>query len=306
MAVAAMVYKESQRVAEQTAPERIFPTASDDVAFSCLSAETPQTRHPSYRLAFADTEFLLREDLRPVRLQLELMKPELVLTEQGVASTVVFYGSARIPEPAQAAAALARAATDAERRVAQAMVDKSRFYDEARALAQRCSSIRQPEAGKRHAVVISGGGPSIMEAANRGAADVGAPSIGLNIVLAHEQAPNRYVTPALSFQFHYFAIRKMQFLLRARAVCVFPGGYGTLDELFETLTLIQTGKIKPIPVLLFGRAFWNKVVNFDALVEEGVIAPADVGLFHFVETADEAWAVLGDAWEQGGATLIAS
>lgn len=275
--------------------ERIFPTAEQDVAFSCQVTPTPQTLHPHYRLAFTDVDFMLREELRPLRLQLELLKPEMVLQEFRIASTIVFYGSARIPEPGAAGARTAAAQTARDQAVAANLAAKAKYYVEARTLAARISSIVQPVPDERHFVVTSGGGPSIMEAANRGAADAGAPSIGLNIVLEHEQAPNLFVTPALSFQFHYFAIRKMHFLMRARALCVFPGGFGTLDELFEVLTLIQTRKIKPIPVLLFGEAFWRRIVNFEALAEEGVISYEDLSLFQFVETADEAWAILSAA-----------
>jgi uncharacterized protein (TIGR00730 family) len=186
--------------------------------------------------------------------------------------------------------ALVAAATNPEQEaVAERLKAKSRYYDVARDLARLASRCNQDEEGKHHFVVCSGGGPSIMEAANRGAADEGRESIGLNIVLPHEQLPNRYVTPDLSFQFHYFALRKMHFLLRARAVAVFPGGYGTFDEMFELLTLVQTGKVRPLPILLFGRDYWNRVVNFQAMVEEGVIAPHDLDLIRWCEEADEAW-----------------
>ena len=188
----------------------------------------------------------------------------------------------------------AAATDDASRNIARRLKAKARYYDEARKLARLASQVPVDANGDRNFVVCSGGGPSIMEAANRGAADEGRESIGLNIVLPHEQAPNRYVTPSLSFQFHYFALRKMHFLLRARAVAVFPGGFGTFDEMFELLTLIQTGKIKPIPIVLFGKEFWHRVVNFDALVEEGVVSARDLGLFKFVETADEAWKIVQD------------
>lgn len=268
-------------------PSRIFPEARKDADFAKLDKETPQTRSPSYRLAFQDNDFLLREDLRPVRFQLELLKPELLLDEAKIASLFVMYGSARIPEPGHKA-------SNPDPAVAARLEANAHYYDEARRLAQLASAAPVDEDGWRHFVVCSGGGPSIMEAANRGAADVGAESVGLNIVLPHEQAPNLYVTPSLSFQFHYFALRKMHFLLRARAVAVFPGGFGTFDEMFELLTLIQTGKIKPMPVLLFGQAFWNRVVNFEALVEEGVISAADLSIFRFVESAEEAWAIVQD------------
>ncbi len=271
-------------------PKRVFHPAREEAETARQQASSPQTEHPAYRLAFQDMDFLLREDLRPVRFQLELLKPELLLDEAGIASTFVFYGSARIPEPSRADALITAAATPEQRRIAERLQAKAKYYDEARALARLASRSPLDEEGRRQFVVCSGGGPSIMEAANRGAADEGAESIGLNIVLPHEQLPNGYVTPSLSFQFHYFALRKMHFLLRARAVAVFPGGFGTFDESFELLTLIQTGKLKPIPILFFGREFWERVVDFDALVEEGVIAPDDLDLFQYVETAQEAWA----------------
>ncbi|WP_448586346.1 LOG family protein [Thermaurantiacus sp.] len=266
--------------------------AREDARRSQRVLATPQTEHPAYRLAFQDLDFLLREDLRPVRLQLELLKPELLLAEAGIASTLVFYGSARIPAPEAAEAFRAAAAGTPQASVAERLAEKSRFYAEARKLAFLASSQPCRADGTRDFVVCSGGGPSIMEAANRGAADAGAPSIGLNVVLPHEQKPNDYVTPSLSFQFHYFAIRKMHFLMRARAVAVFPGGFGTLDELFELLTLVQTGKMQPIPILLFGEAYWRRIIDFGALAAEGVIDPADLNLFHYVETAEDGWRLL--------------
>jgi uncharacterized protein (TIGR00730 family) len=271
-------------------PKRVFQAAREEAEAANQPTAAPQTADPAYRLAFQDMDFLLRQDLRPVRFQLELLKPELLLDEARVGSTMVFYGSARIPEPEAADALIAAAATDDQRRIAERLKAKAKYYDEARALARLASREGVDSEGWRHFVVCSGGGPSIMEAANRGAADEGQESIGLNIVLPHEALPNPWVTPSLSFQFHYFALRKMHFLLRARAVCVFPGGYGTFDEAFELLTLIQTGKVKPMPILFFGRDYWDRVVNFQALVEEGVIAERDLDLFEFVETADEAWA----------------
>ena len=270
-------------------PKRVFPPARDDAAVAENTAPAPQTRSPAYRLAFQDLDFLLREDLRPVRFQLELLKPELFLDEAGIASTFVFYGSARIPEPDKADALIAAAANEKQRKIAERLKFNSRYYEESRQLARLASRTHPDAEGKRQFVVCSGGGPSIMEAANRGATEVGAESVGLNIVLPHEQMPNPYVTPELSFQFHYFALRKMHFLLRARAVAIFPGGFGTFDEAFELLTLVQTKKVKPLPILFFGREFWERVVNFEALVEEGVVSPDDLNLFRFVETADEAW-----------------
>lgn len=261
--------------------------------------ETPQSRSPSYRLAYADPDFLLRDELRGVRLQLELMKPELVQRELGVCSTVVIFGSTRIPEPEAAQAALVEAEAAAARApaddglaralsVAQRVAAKARYYNEARRLGQIITKVSQTN-GHSEYVVVTGGGPGIMEAANRGAQDVGGKSIGLSIVLPREERPNPYVTPELSFQFHYFAVRKMHFLLRARALVVFPGGYGTLDELFETLTLIQTKKVEPVPVLLFGQEYWERVINFKEFANEGTIAATDLELFQYVETAEEAW-----------------
>jgi uncharacterized protein (TIGR00730 family) len=276
---------------EQKLPKRIFARAKEDAAAARRVSPTRQTASNAYRLAFQDNDFLLREDLRPVRFQLELLKPELLLDEANIASTFVFYGSARIPDPEKADALIAAAKTDTQRLIANRLKANSKYYDEARKLARLASATPQSD-GKRHFVVCSGGGPSIMEAANRGAYDLGADSIGLNIVLPHEQMPNDYVTPDLSFQFHYFALRKMHFLLRARAVAVFPGGFGTFDETFELLTLMQTGKITVMPVMLFGETFWRRVVNFDALVEEGVISPSDLDLIHFVETAEQAWSIV--------------
>jgi uncharacterized protein (TIGR00730 family) len=271
---------------------RKFYRAKQEADFADRApTDTPQTRHPAYRLAFQDSDFLLREELRPVRFQLELLKPEMLLDEAGVGSTLVMYGSARIPPPDAVEAALegAKKLPENERKVVENLAAKAKYYTEAYRLARMVSEKSIIEDGERQFVVCSGGGPSIMEAANLGASDGGAESIGLNIVLPHEQAPNPYVTPYLSFHFHYFALRKMHFLLRARAVAVFPGGYGTFDEFFETLTLIQTGKMKPIPILLFGREFWNRVVNFEALCEEGTISPGDLDLFHWCETAEDAW-----------------
>lgn len=266
-------------------PSRIFARADQDAVAAKLATPTRQTESPSYKLAYQDVDFLLRDDLRPVRFQLELLKPEILLDEAKIGSTFVFYGSARIPEPGHKA-------HGATADVAARLEAKSHYYDIARELARLAGCSATDEDGMRHFVVCSGGGPSIMEAANRGAADAGCESIGLNIVLPHEQAPNIYVTPRLSFQFHYFALRKMHFLLRARAVAVFPGGFGTFDEMFELLTLIQTGKTKRMPVLLYGREFWNRVVNFDAMVEEGVISPGDLDLLTFVETAEEGWTAI--------------
>jgi uncharacterized protein (TIGR00730 family) len=278
--------------------DRRFYKAKQEAGFVEKQLSTPQTQSKSYTLAFQDTEFLLREELRPVRFQLELLKTDMLLDEADIASTLVIYGSARIPEPDKADALLAAATDERGKVIAQRMKDKSVYYEESRKLAQLASSCKiRDNDGKRHFVVCSGGGPSIMEAANRGADDVGAESIGLNIVLPHEQAPNVFVTPKLSFQFHYFALRKMHFLLRARAVAVFPGGFGTFDEFFELLTLVQTGKVKKMPILLFGREFWNRVIDFEELMLEGVISPPDLDLFQMVDSAEEAWGVVQAFYE---------
>lgn len=274
--------------------DRRFYKAEQEAKFAEEAPHsTPQTQDPAYTLAFQDNDFLLREELRPVRFQLELLKTEMLLNEADIASTMVMYGSARIPEPAKADEKIAAAKTDREKIIAERLKEKAQYYDEARKLAKISSECGLTDNdGKRHFVVCSGGGPSIMEAANRGADDAGKESIGLNIVLPHEQAPNEYVTPHLSFQFHYFALRKMHFLMRARAVAVFPGGFGTFDEFFELLTLIQTGKMEPLPILLFGKNFWDRVINFDELALEGTISPEDLQLFQRVETADEAWQIV--------------
>ena len=276
--------------------ERKFRPARQEADDARKAIETPQTSSAAYKLAFQDNEFLLREDLRPVRFQLELLKPQLLMDEARIESTFVFYGSARIPEPDQVQARIDAATTPEQKKIAENLGKKARYYEEARKLARIAAQYPVNAAGCRHFVVCSGGGPSIMEAANRGAVDVGQTTIGMNIVLPHEQAPNLFVTPELSFQFHYFALRKMHFLLRARALAVFPGGFGTFDEMFELLTLIQTGKIEPIPVLFYGKEFWTRVVNFEALVEEGVISPRDLNLFHFVETAEEGWEIVQNFW----------
>ncbi|QIL01794.1 LOG family protein [Sphingomonas sinipercae] len=279
-------------------PKRIFPTSRVDAQAASHVPSSPQTESRAYKLAFQDLDFLLREDLRPVRFQLELLKPELMLNEANIASTFVFYGSARIPEPAAADALIEAATDETQKRVAERLKAKAHYYEVARELARLASRCAVDEDGSRHFVVCSGGGPSIMEAANRGAVEEGRETIGLNIVLPHEQLPNTFVTPDLSFQFHYFALRKMHFLLRARAVAVFPGGFGTFDEMFELLTLIQTGKVRPLPILLFGREFWNRVVDFEALADEGVISRQDLDLLHWTESAEEAWAFVQKYYEE--------
>lgn len=287
-------------MADKDLTDRRFYRAEQETRFAEQAPDrTPQTAHPAYKLAFRDTDFMLRDELRPVRFQLELLKPELLLDEARVGSTLVIYGSARIPSPADAQARVDAASNgdEFEQKVAARLAEKAKYYDEAYKLARLVSEKAIIEGGKRQFVVTTGGGPSIMEAGNRGASDAGAESIGLNIILPHEQAPNSYVTPYLSLNFHYFALRKMHFLLRARAVAVFPGGFGTFDEFFELLTLIQTGKMKPIPILLFGKDFWTRVVDFEAIAEEGTISRKDLDLFHWCETADEAWTHIAEFYE---------
>jgi len=264
-----------------------FRDAQLDIKTAQEVPDTPQTRAPSYALAFADKEFLCRDELRPVRLQLELLKPEMLLDDAGIETTIVLFGGARIPEPAKKAGART-----------QTLADLSKYYDEAQEFA-RLMTLKSMESGGRENVIVTGGGPGVMEAGNRGAIDAGGASIGLNIVLPHEQAPNEYVTPELCFNFHYFAIRKMHFLMRAKAICVFPGGFGTLDETFEALTLIQTGRMERMPFLLFGGDFWRKIINWDALADAGTISADDLELFRFVETAAEAIELI-ENWEGAG------
>jgi len=283
-------------------PAKCFPSASDSVKHAALCIVSPQTQSDSYRLAFDDPQFLLRDELRPVRLQLEIMKPELIQQEHNVKATVVIFGGSRIPNPETAAKRLQEVEMHAKReplsdladfhvRRARNVLAQSHYYEEARELA-RLITESCLSSGDCDLIVSTGGGPGIMEAANRGAYEAGGKSIGLNIVLPHEQAPNEYITPELCFQFHYFAMRKMHFLMRARALVAFPGGFGTMDELFETLTLLQTKKIERLPVILFGREFWNKAIDFDFLVHEGVIEPQDKDLFYTVEKAREAWDII--------------
>ncbi|MEM6939054.1 MAG: LOG family protein [Pseudomonadota bacterium] len=261
--------------------------AHSDRTAAEAAPDTPQTRAPAYRLAFNDDDFLCRDELRPVRLQLELLKPELMLDAEGITSTIVLFGGARIPAPEEKHSART-----------QTLADLSHFYAETREFA-RLMTLKSMESGGAEGVIVTGGGPGVMEAGNRGALDAGGRSIGLNIVLPFEQAPNAYVTPELCFNFHYFAIRKMHFLMRAKAICVFPGGFGTLDELFEALTLIQTGRMQRVPFLLFGQAFWQKIINWDALADAGTISDEDIDLFRFVETAADAVTLI-ETWDDTG------
>ena len=254
----------------------------------------------AYRLAFADPEFMLRRETRGIRFQLELMKPDLGLTAQGIEHTVVVYGSARFisPEAAEQQLADARASGDTERIArAERAVKNAYYYDQARQFARLVAEYSESRPPAERLYICTGGGPGIMEAANRGAHDVGAPTIGLNIVLPHEQSGNRFITPTLNFKFHYFALRKMHFMMRAKALVAFPGGFGTMDELFEVLTLVQTGKAKPVPIVLFGSDYWKRFINFEVLVEEGTISPEDLSLFRYVDNAEEAWCLVRDFYQ---------
>ncbi len=261
----------------------------------------------AYLKAYADMDFMGRKDLRSVRLQLELLKPELILREHKIRSTIVVFGSARILSPEEANRRLAHAKeelsehprdVELKRRVvdAEKKVELSHWYEEARRFSMLLSKAQQ--AGQDlEQVIVTGGGPGIMEAANRGAWECGAKSIGLNITLPHEQDPNPYITPELCFQFHYFSLRKMHFLMRAKALVAFPGGYGTLDELFETLTLVQTGKKRPLPIVLVGKSFWKRLVDFDYLAEQGMTNWEDNKLFKMVDTAEEGWDHIRRFWK---------
>ena len=260
-------------------------TSVEDLAAAKRAPSTPQTESAAFRLAFSDEEFMTSEDTRGIRFQLEYLKAEFRLREHGIRSTVVLFGGARIPEPGKPAWA---ARNETQKKNLEAA---SHYYSEARRFAQY-ASLTSRALDFHDYVVVTGGGPGVMEAGNRGAADVGAPTIGFNIVLPHEQTPNGYITPDLCFNFHYFATRKIHLLLRARAVAIFPGGFGTLDEFFETLTLIQTGRMDRIPLLLFGMEFWRKVINFEALADAGTISPEDPDLFTVVDTAEEGWDVI--------------
>lgn len=271
--------------------------------------------HPSFRRADQDLDLLKRDELRPIRLQLEFLKPELILAEQGICGTIVVLGATRIIEPVAARHRVERARKALEQHpqipelkhrltVAERILAKSHYYDVARELGRLVGKAGHG-AGDCRLAIVTGGGPGLMEAANRGSYDVGAKSVGLNISLPQEQFPNPYITPDLCFQFRYFGLRKMHFHLRARAMVAFPGGYGTLDELFETLCLIQTRKIKPVPVILVGEQFWRRVLDVEFLAAEGTIDPEDAELFVFAETAEEIWKIIRDWYEQGGESLFA-
>lgn len=280
-----------------------FPNIKDSVlphAWADLQAEASShdwMEPQAHRLAFADPEFLLRRETRGIRFQLEMLKPDLAQAEAGIENTVVVFGSARFLDMNSAQAQLLAARQSGKTldiHKALTLVRNAEHYENARTFAQlvarSCSCL--PDDEKLY--ICTGGGPGIMEAANRGAQEADAPSVALNIALPHEQHPNPYVTPDLSFKFHYFALRKMHFMMRAKALVAFPGGFGTLDELFEVMTLVQTRKARPVPILLFGTAFWKRLVNMEVLVEEGTVSPEDMELFHYVDTPEAAWQVICD------------
>ena len=298
---------DKDEMSESKDTQNIFPSAEEDAMASEHARETPLTRSSSYRLAYTDDAFLMRDESRSIRLQLEWLKPELIQQEHDIHATVVIFGGSRFPSTDLAADRLRQAETDLSRqpdnpglqrkvRIAGQVLRNSRYYEEARELG-RLISTTDGSSDERF-VVVTGGGPGVMEAANRGAAEAGGISVGLNIALPFEQQPNAFVTEGLCFQFHYFAMRKMHFLKRARALVACPGGFGTLDELFETLTLIQTRKIKPVPVLLMGSEYWRRLIDFDFLVDEGAIEEADLKLFEIVDSADQAWAKIRAFWNR--------
>lgn len=278
---------------------RVYPSAREGLEQAQQQIDMPQTRSPAYRLAFADNEFLTTDDTRAVRLQLEWQKFDLLLERAGIEHTMVLFGGARIVSAKEANARVTslqekcaaepdNAALAHALQQAKNLLNKAQYYDDAQQLAFRIANESQQAFGFP-STVMTGGGPGIMEAANRGAFEAGKPSIGLNIVLPKEQHPNPFITPEFCFQFHYFAVRKMHFLMRARAIIVFPGGYGTMDELFETLTLLQTGRITPLPIVLYGETYWRQIINFELMVEEGVISHDDLCLFRYANSVDEAF-----------------
>ena len=285
-----------QSIQDLKAPSLPHAWAETKTAFHDAGLLEPQAS----RLAFADPEFLLRRETRGIRFQLEMLKPDLAQTEAGIEHTVVVFGSARFSDMATAQASLQTATQSGQAQdITQAKtgVRNAQHYENARVfaklVAQSCACLPEDE----RLTICTGGGPGIMEAANRGAQEAGAPSVALNIALPHEQQPNPYVTPELSFKFHYFALRKMHFMMRAKALVAFPGGFGTLDELFEVMTLVQTRKARPVPILLFGSDYWKRLINMDVLVEEGTISQEDLKLFRYVDTPEAAWQVICDFYQ---------
>lgn len=282
------------------------PESAYSLQVNAMQQQKPSTSR-SYLLAVEDTSFLLRDEMRAIRFALEYAKAELALRDWGIRSTIIVFGGARVPSPEQAAAAARTARGAVENKTAERLKALSKYYEVAREFARFASQMGGAVGSghrQRDSVIATGGGPGIMEAANRGAFEAGAPSIGFNIALPQEQRPNPYITPDLSFQFHYFAMRKMHLAMRASALAIFPGGFGTLDELFELLTLQQTRKAPPAPIVLFGESYWRKVVNFGMLAEEGMISPEDLQLFEFAESAEEGWASLARRGLRTQSTLV--
>lgn len=280
---------DQDKLTHQLSERRLADAA---VEMQLLSDGQQKMQADAYRLAFADPEFLLRRETRGIRFQLEMLKPDLAQQEHGVENTIVVFGSARFREPAEAQRQLdaARALGDTQAiRRAEALQRNAHYYDKSRRFAQLVADYSLSCPKEDQLYIATGGGPGIMEAANRGAHDRGVLNVGLNILLPHEQAPNPYISPELCFKFHYFALRKMHFLMRAKALVAFPGGFGTLDELFEVMTLVQCKKAKPVPIFLFGSEYWKRLVNFDVLVEEGAISPEDLNLFAYVDEPEQAW-----------------
>ena len=277
-------------------PDQILPNAWADL--KPQDYEQRQRRPNAYRLAFADTEFLLRRETRGIRCQLELLKPDLAQQAQGIENTIVVFGSARFCALDEAQRLLADAGEDAQAKLhATRQLRNAQYYEKARAFSRLVADYSDSRPAEERLYICTGGGPGIMEAANRGAHEGGAQTVGLNITLPHEQKPNAYVTPSLSFKFHYFALRKMHFMMRAKALVAFPGGFGTLDELFEIITLVQTQKSKAVPIILFGSDYWKRLVNMDVLVEEGVVSPEDLNLFQYVDEPQQAWDAIRSFYE---------
>ena len=264
-------------------------------------SESGDALHPeSNRLAFADPEFLLRRETRGIRFQLEMLKPDLAQHERGIENTVVVFGSARFRSEDVAHAELQKARAEGNPQAiarAEALVRNAHYYEKARAFGHKVASYSSNQSPAHKLFVCTGGGPGIMEAANRGAHEAGGISVGLNIALPHEQTPNPYITPGLSFKFHYFALRKMHFMMRAKALVAFPGGFGTMDELFETLTLVQCKKAKPVPIVLFGSDYWQRLLNLQVMVDEGAISAEDLNLFKYVDDVQDAWGVIRDFYQ---------
>jgi len=265
-----------------------------------FSSDSAPLRPDANRLAFADPEFLLRRETRGLRIQLEMLKPEIDQQAQGIENTIVVFGSARFPAPEQAEAALSLAEKgddEAALALARRHVRNARYYDQARLFARIVAEYSNPRPSAEQLFICTGGGPGIMEAANRGAQEMGALNVGLNIVLPHEQGSNPYISPSLNFKFHYFALRKMHFMMRAKALVAFPGGFGTLDELFEVITLVQTKKAKPVPIILFGTEYWKRLFNFEVMIEEGAISPQDLDLIQYVDEPQAAWDAIKKFYE---------